>query len=114
VADPVGKQELDETVAQCSVRETREEAGVTVELTGLLGIYSDPGHNVAYSDGVVRQEHEVILTGRPLPGEPAASDEASAAGWFAPAELDGLDIHPTRGCSCATSSTAPPRASTVV
>jgi hypothetical protein len=29
-------------------------------------------------------------------GEPTANDEASAAGWFTVAELDGLDIHPTQ------------------
>jgi hypothetical protein len=63
-------------------------------VSGLLGIYSDPGHIVAYSDGEVRQEYEVILTGRPVSGEPTANDEASAAGWFTVPELEGLDIHP--------------------
>jgi 8-oxo-dGTP pyrophosphatase MutT (NUDIX family) len=95
-AIPMGKQELGETVTQCAVRETAEETGVTVEVTGLLGIYSDPGHIVAYSDGEVRQEFEVILTGRPVSGEPSANDEASAAGWFRPSDLAGLDIHPTQ------------------
>jgi 8-oxo-dGTP pyrophosphatase MutT (NUDIX family) len=95
-AIPMGKQELGETVAQCAVRETREETGVLVEVTGLLGIYSDPGHIVAYTDGETRQEYEVILLGRPVSGEPAANDEASAAGWFTAAELEGLDIHPTQ------------------
>ena len=75
-AIPMGKQELGETVAECAVRETLEETGVTVEVTGLLGIYSDPGHIVAYTDGEVRQEYEVILLGRPLSGEPTANDEA--------------------------------------
>jgi 8-oxo-dGTP pyrophosphatase MutT (NUDIX family) len=96
-AIPMGKQEVGETVAQCAVRETLEETGVTVEVTGLLGIYSDPGHVVLYtSDGEVRQEYEVILLGRPLSGAPAANDEASAAGWFTITELDSLDIHPTQ------------------
>jgi 8-oxo-dGTP pyrophosphatase MutT (NUDIX family) len=95
-AIPMGKQELGETVAQCAVRETAEETGVTVEVTGLLGIYSDPGHIVAYTDGEVRQEYEVILTGRPMSGEPSANDEASAAGWFTPGDLATLDIHPTQ------------------
>jgi 8-oxo-dGTP pyrophosphatase MutT (NUDIX family) len=78
------------------VRETAEETGVTVEVTGLLGIYSDPGHIVACTDGEVRQEYEVILIGRPVSGNPAANDEASAAGWFASDNLDGLDIDPTQ------------------
>jgi 8-oxo-dGTP pyrophosphatase MutT (NUDIX family) len=95
-AIPMGKQELGETVAQCAVRETLEETGVQVEVTGLLGIYSDPGHIMAYTDGEVRQEYEVILTGRPVSGEPTANDEASAAGWFALEDLAALDIHPTQ------------------
>jgi 8-oxo-dGTP pyrophosphatase MutT (NUDIX family) len=96
-AIPMGKQELGETVAQCAVRETEEETGVRVEVTGLLGIYSDPGHVVLYtSDGETRQEYEIILLGRPVSGEPAANEEASAAGWFTAAELDALDIHPTQ------------------
>jgi 8-oxo-dGTP pyrophosphatase MutT (NUDIX family) len=93
----MGEQELGETVAQCAVRETLEETGVAVEvMIGLLGIYSDPGHIVAYTDGEVRREYEVILTGRPVSGEPTANDEASAAGWFAPEDLAALDVHPTQ------------------
>jgi 8-oxo-dGTP pyrophosphatase MutT (NUDIX family) len=95
-AIPMGKQELGETVAQCAIRETAEETGVTVEVTGLLGIYCDPRHIVAYTDGEIRQEYEVILTGRPVSGDPASTDEASAADWFTPGELNGLDIHPTQ------------------
>jgi 8-oxo-dGTP pyrophosphatase MutT (NUDIX family) len=96
-AIPMGKQEFGETVTQCAVRETEEETGVRVEVTGLLGVYSDPGHIVYYdSDGETRQEYEVILLGRPVSGEPTANDEASAAGWYAPGELAALDIHPTQ------------------
>jgi len=95
-AIPMGKQELGETVAQCAIRETCEETGVTVEVTGILGIYSDPRHIVAYSDGEVRQEYEVILLGRPVSGQPTVNDEASDVGWFSVAELDGLDIHSTQ------------------
>jgi ADP-ribose pyrophosphatase YjhB (NUDIX family) len=43
-AIPMGKQEIGETVTQCAERETREETGVTVKVTGLLGIFSGPGH----------------------------------------------------------------------
>ena len=95
-AIPMGKQEIGETVSQCAVRETLEETGVTTEVTGLLGIYSDPAHVVAYSDGEVRQEYEIILTGRPVSGVPAPNDEASDAAWFAHEELDHMDIHPTQ------------------
>jgi ADP-ribose pyrophosphatase YjhB (NUDIX family) len=95
-AIPMGKQELAETPTQRAVRETIDETGGAVEVTGLLGIYSDPGHIVAYTDGEVRQEYEVILLGRPVGGEPTANDEASDVDWFAPADLGRLDIHPTQ------------------
>jgi ADP-ribose pyrophosphatase YjhB (NUDIX family) len=39
----MGQMELGETPSECAVRETREETGVLVEVTGLLGVYSDPG-----------------------------------------------------------------------
>ena len=73
----MGKQEMGETPSQCAIRETLEETGVLTEITGLLGVYSDPGHIVASSDGEVRQEYEVILTGRPVSREPTLNDEAS-------------------------------------
>jgi len=70
---------------------------ITTEITGLLGIYSDPGHVVYYdSDGETRQEFEIIFTGRLTSGAPAVNDEASDVRWFAPGELDRLDIHPTQ------------------
>jgi len=95
-AIPMGKQELGETPSQCAIRETLEETGVLTEITGILGVYSDPGHIVAYGDGEIRQEWELILLGRPVSGTPAASDEASDVGWFTPDELSALDIHPTQ------------------
>ncbi len=55
-AIPMGKQELGETPSQCAIRETQEETGILTELTGILGVYSDPGHIVAYTDGEIRQE----------------------------------------------------------
>lgn len=95
-AIPMGKQELGETPSQCAIRETQEETGVLTEPTGILGVYSDPGHIVAYTDGEVRQEWELIMLGRPVSGIPAVNDEASDVGWFTVAELEGLDIHPTQ------------------
>jgi len=92
----MGKMEIGETPTECAVRETEEETGIRVEPTGILGIYSDPSHIVAYTDGEVRQEYEVMLTGRPLSGEPTVNDEASDVRWVAPDSLGGLDIHPTQ------------------
>ena len=95
-AIPMGKQELGETPSQCAIRETQEETGVLTEITGILGVYSDPGHIVAYTDGEIRQEWELILLGRPVSGSPAVNDEASDVRWVAVADLESLDIHPTQ------------------
>jgi 8-oxo-dGTP pyrophosphatase MutT (NUDIX family) len=95
-AIPMGKQELGETPSQCAIRETQEETGVLTEITGILGVYSDPRHIVAYTDGEIRQEWELILLGRPVSGSPAVNDEASDVRWIAVADLESLDIHPTQ------------------
>jgi ADP-ribose pyrophosphatase YjhB (NUDIX family) len=112
-AIPMGKQELGETVAQCAVRETREETGVTVEVTALLGIYSDPGHIVAYTDGEVRQEYEIILLGRPVSGQPTASDDLShrppARPGISAGFSHGADTPPPRPAGCWKSRPDPGR-----
>src|SRR3954454_22059599 len=53
---PGGGMDLGESIADAAVREVAEETGLAVELTGLVGIYTDPGHVMAYDDGEVRQE----------------------------------------------------------
>ena len=39
---PGGAMDLGESVGQAVVREVREETGLEVQPTGLVGIYSDP------------------------------------------------------------------------
>src|SRR5690348_14344469 len=53
---PGGAMNLGESLAECAIRETREETGLTVEITGIVGTYTNPGHVFAYDDGEVRQE----------------------------------------------------------
>lgn len=91
----MGKMEIGESPTACAVRETLEETGIEVELTGLLGIFSDPTHIVAYTDGEVRQEYEVTFLARPIAGDPTSNDEASEVGWFRIDQIDDLDIHGT-------------------
>jgi ADP-ribose pyrophosphatase YjhB (NUDIX family) len=39
---PGGAQDIGETIAQTAIRETKEETGIDIEITGLVGVYSDP------------------------------------------------------------------------
>jgi ADP-ribose pyrophosphatase YjhB (NUDIX family) len=81
-AIPGGAVDLGESVGQAAVRETREESGIECEITGLVGIYSDPKHVLLYtSNGEVRQEFSIVLTARPLSGQPTPSDESSEVQW---------------------------------
>jgi hypothetical protein len=66
------------------------------ELTGILGVYSDPAHIVAYGDGEIRQEWELIFLGRPVSGMPTVNDEASDVRWVVSGDLESPDIHPTQ------------------
>ena len=62
---PGGGVDIGESVPQAAVRETKEESGIDCEITGLSGIYTDPGHVILYtSNGEVRQEFSVVLTAR--------------------------------------------------
>jgi ADP-ribose pyrophosphatase YjhB (NUDIX family) len=82
-AVPGGAIDLGESVTQAAIRETREETGVDCEITGLVGIYSDPKHLIHYtSNDEVRQEFSILLTGRPTGGEPRPSDESSEVLWI--------------------------------
>jgi ADP-ribose pyrophosphatase YjhB (NUDIX family) len=87
-AVPGGAVDLGESVAQAAVRETREESGIDCEITGLVGIYSDPKHVLLYtSNGEVRQEFSIVLTARPLSGQPTPSSESSEVRWVPVSEI---------------------------
>jgi len=85
---PGGAIDLGESVAQAAVRETLEETGIECEVTGIVGIYSDPRHVILYtSDGEVRQEFSIVLTARALSGQPTPSSESSEVRWVPRPEL---------------------------
>src|SRR5919199_4691138 len=74
---PGGAMNLGESIGQAVVREVREETGLEVQPTGLVGIYSDPGHVIAYANGEVRQEFSFSFTARIVGGEVSVADEES-------------------------------------
>jgi 8-oxo-dGTP pyrophosphatase MutT (NUDIX family) len=91
---PGGVMQPGETIAAAAIREVKEETNIDVEITGLVGIYSDPRHVIAYADGEVRQEFNVCFQGRALPGAVGSSKESMDVRFVAPDELDKLAMHP--------------------
>ncbi|MEV6816589.1 NUDIX domain-containing protein [Micromonospora sp. NPDC051296] len=92
---PGGTQEVGENISSTAVRETREETGLEVEVTGLVGVYSNPNHVVAYDDGEVRQQFAICVRARTVGGNLTGSSESADVRWVRREELDSLPIHPS-------------------
>lgn len=80
---PGGFVDVGETLQLAAVREAREETSLDVQITKLLGNYSDPGRDPRF--------HTVsavyIATAQ---GEARAADDAANLGLFAPSECPAL------------------------
>jgi 8-oxo-dGTP pyrophosphatase MutT (NUDIX family) len=93
---PGGGMDLTESVPQAAVREVKEETGYDVEVTGLVGLYTDARHIIAYSDGEVRRQFNICLTARVVGGALAISDESTDVRWVSPDEIEELSMHETQ------------------
>ena len=77
---PSGGVEKGESLAQAAIRETREETGLDVELTRLVGIYSRLG---SWSPGYM-----VLFAAKPVGGQRKCQEgETIAVEWFGFDEL---------------------------
>ena len=102
---PGGAMDLGESLPDTAVRETAEETGIDVEITGLVGIYTDPRHVILYtSNGEVRQEFSVVFTARPVGGTPTPSDE-STRGPLGRAGRTSARCRWTARCGCGSTTT---------
>jgi ADP-ribose pyrophosphatase YjhB (NUDIX family) len=92
-AVPGGAVDLGESLTQAAVREVKEETGIDCQVTGLVGIYSDPRHVVYYtSNSEARQEFSIVLTARAVAGLPTTSDESAEVRWVRPSDLTGYQV----------------------
>ncbi|WP_132879245.1 NUDIX hydrolase [Tamaricihabitans halophyticus] len=93
---PGGGHDAGEYITQTAIREVQEETGVEVEILGLVGLYTNPNHVMAYDDGEVRQQFSICFSARPISGN-AHEDgtETKAVAWVLPQDLGRLNIHPS-------------------
>src|SRR5882757_5822046 len=61
---PGGGMEMTDSLPGTAVREVKEETGLDVRITGLVGTYTDPRHVIAYTDGEVRRQFNICFTAR--------------------------------------------------
>lgn len=78
------------------VREVAEEAGVTIKVTGLAGVYSDPGHVLAYphQHGTYQQLAVCFHAFAAARDAQPDHEETTDAGWFDPEHAEQLTMHP--------------------
>jgi ADP-ribose pyrophosphatase YjhB (NUDIX family) len=92
---PGGAMEIGETISQTAVRETKEETGFDVEPEYVVGIYTNPLHVVAFSNGEVRQQFSICFVCRLVGGKMEVSNESTEVGFFSPEEIEHIDMHPS-------------------
>jgi 8-oxo-dGTP pyrophosphatase MutT (NUDIX family) len=81
-----GARESSETAVQAALREAAEEGGVDVDSVTVHGRFDDPHGGWAYT--TVLGTAPVDAPARPTGGE------SIDVGWFSPADVTGLPLHP--------------------
>jgi 8-oxo-dGTP diphosphatase len=93
---PGGRVDVGESAVEAAVRETAEEAGLRVRITGLVGLFTDPAHVVEPAMGdEIRQQFVLCFHGWAVWGRPRPDGhETTDAAWFDPATVEALTLEP--------------------
>ncbi|MDF1538203.1 MAG: NUDIX hydrolase [Candidatus Thorarchaeota archaeon] len=83
---PGGFIDYGETAENAAVREALEETSMQIEITGILGVYSDASRDPR------GHTQSTVFIARPLSGEPKGGDDAAEAKWHRMQELGPGDL----------------------
>src|SRR4051812_10157705 len=87
---PGGVLECGETLREATIREVREETGLVVETSAMLGVYE---RVIRGEDGRVQYHYVLIdFLCRVVSGDLKAGSDAADVRWAATHELDGLNL----------------------
>jgi len=89
---PSGRMEPGESIAETCAREVWEETGLRVRVTRLLGVYTSPDLIVEYADGNKFQIVGFSFEAQVMGGELGLSDETTDYGYFAPDQIESMDL----------------------
>jgi len=85
---PGGTMELNESLSDCAIREVREETGLNIKVTDIIGTYTDPEIRIEYSDGEVRREFTIVYYGTVDVSNVIMDEESSSYDWIS---IDTID-----------------------
>lgn len=80
---PGGQVEVGENIIEALIREVKEESGIDIEVTNMIGVFSNTGTYKWY-DGVTDVPTKVMFdfVCKPIGGELTTSEETSEVCWI--------------------------------
>jgi ADP-ribose pyrophosphatase YjhB (NUDIX family) len=91
-AVPGGYMDAGESLTEACVREVKEETGLTVQVTRLISVYTNPNVLLEYPDGNRWQIVVLHFEADVINGNLACSDETTELQYFSKSESENLPM----------------------